>query len=114
MEINSILLAFLLTMIAGLSTGVGSLIAFFAKRTNTKFLSAALGFSAGVMIYISFMELMPEALGMLSESFSPLRAAFAIGGRCIEIIYSVGNGDIDQLIDSFLVYIVAAVSGAVV
>ena len=71
MEINSILLAFLLTMIAGLSTGVGSLIAFFAKRTNTKFLSAALGFSAGVMIYISFMELMPEALGMLSESFSP-------------------------------------------
>jgi len=59
MEINSILLAFLLTMIAGLSTGVGSLIAFFAKRTNTKFLSAALGFSAGVMIYISFMELMP-------------------------------------------------------
>ena len=71
MEINSILLAFLLTMIAGLSTGVGSLIAFFAKRTNTKFLSAALGFSAGVMIYISFMELMPEALGMLSENFSP-------------------------------------------
>ena len=41
-------------------------------------------------------------------------AAFAIGGRCIEIIYSVGNGDIDQLIDSFLVYIVAAVSGTVV
>ena len=71
MEINSILLAFLLTMIAGLSTGVGSLIAFFAKRTTTKILSAALGFSAGVMIYISFMELMPEALGMLSENFSP-------------------------------------------
>ena len=56
-------------MIAGLSTGVGSFIAFFAKRTNTKFLSAALGFSAGVMVYISFMELMPEALGMLSENF---------------------------------------------
>lgn len=70
METNSILLAFLLTMIAGLSTGVGSLIAFFAKRTNTKFLSAALGFSAGVMVYISFMELMPEAVGMLGQQMS--------------------------------------------
>ena len=49
---------------------MGSLIAFFAKRTNTKFLSAALGFSAGVMVYISFMELMPEAVGMLGQQMS--------------------------------------------
>ncbi len=70
-ETHTILLAFLLTAIAGLSTGVGSLLAFFTKRTNTKFLSAALGLSAGVMVYISFMELMPEALGMLGEMFTP-------------------------------------------
>ena len=57
---QDILIALGLTMIAGLSTGIGSLIAFFAKRTNTRFLSAALGVSAGVMIYVSFMELMPE------------------------------------------------------
>ncbi|MDR0559089.1 MAG: zinc transporter ZupT [Prevotellaceae bacterium] len=53
--------ALALTLVAGLSTGVGSLIALLAKRTNTRFLCASLGFSAGVMIYISFMEMMPAA-----------------------------------------------------
>lgn len=61
MEQPNILLAFVLTAIAGLSTGIGSLIALLAKRTNTNFLCAALGFSAGIMIYISFMEMMPNA-----------------------------------------------------
>lgn len=58
---NNVLLAFGLTLIAGLSTGIGGAIAFFTKRTNTKFLSVALGFSAGVMVYISFVELLAEA-----------------------------------------------------
>lgn len=57
-----------MTLFAGLSTGIGSMIAFFAKRTNTRFLSASLGLSAGVMIYVSFMELMPEAVALLGES----------------------------------------------
>ncbi len=61
MELQTILIAFGLTMIAGLSTGIGSIMAFFTKRTNTRFLSTALGFSAGVMIYVSFMEMMPQA-----------------------------------------------------
>jgi Predicted divalent heavy-metal cations transporter len=69
MEINNILLAFGLTLIAGLSTGIGSILAFFTKRTNTKFLSTALGFSAGVMIYVSFMEMLPEAKSNLIDSF---------------------------------------------
>ncbi len=66
---NQVLIAFLLTMFAGLSTGIGSLIALLAKRTNTNFLSFALGLSAGVMIYVSFMEMMPSSLKMLSEQF---------------------------------------------
>ena len=61
MSEHTVLLAFGLTMVAGLSTGIGSLIALIAKRTNTKFLCVSLGFSAGVMLYVSFMELMPEA-----------------------------------------------------
>ena len=61
MQEQHILLAFVLTLIAGLSTGIGSLIALIAKRTNTKFLCASLGFSAGVMLYVSFMELIPIA-----------------------------------------------------
>jgi ZIP family zinc transporter len=56
----NILLAFILTAIAGLSTGIGSLIALIAKHTNTKFLCASLGFSAGIMLYVSFMEMMPQ------------------------------------------------------
>ena len=59
-------IAFGLTLLAGLSTGIGSLLAFLAKRTNTKFLSASLGLSAGVMIYVSFMELMPESVTLLA------------------------------------------------
>ena len=47
---------------AGLSTGIGSLIALVAKRTNRKFLSFSLGFSAGVMIYISFVDLFPQSI----------------------------------------------------
>ncbi len=69
MDVHTILLAFGLTLIAGLSTGIGSVLAFFTKRTNTKFLSTALGFSAGVMIYVSFMEMMPDAKESLVASF---------------------------------------------
>lgn len=58
---GNVLLAFGLTLFAGLATGIGSLLAFFTKRTNTKFLSIALGFSAGVMIYVSLVEIFVKA-----------------------------------------------------
>lgn len=58
---HNVLVAFGLTAFAGLSTGIGSALAFFSKRTNTNFLSIALGFSAGVMIYVSFMEILQKA-----------------------------------------------------
>ncbi len=58
---QNILLAFGLTLFAGLSTGIGSALAFFTKQTNTRFLSLSLGFSAGVMIYVSFIEIFAKA-----------------------------------------------------
>lgn len=67
---QEIIFAFCLTLLAGLSTGIGSMIAFMAKKTNTKFLSCALGLSAGVMIYVSFMELMPESTRQFSDIYS--------------------------------------------
>jgi ZIP family zinc transporter len=67
---SQILFAFFLTAIAGLSTGIGSLIALLAKKTNKNFLSVSLGFSAGIMIYVSFMEMMPQALKELSAVYS--------------------------------------------
>ena len=61
MEAGNIWFAFGLTLFAGLSTGIGSLLAFFTKQTNTKFLSISLGFSAGVMIYVSLVEIFVKA-----------------------------------------------------
>lgn len=61
--------ALLLTVIAGLSTGIGSAIAFFVKdRNNTKFLALSMGFAAGVMLYVSFMEIFPHALNELEKA----------------------------------------------
>lgn len=54
---KQVLFAFALTLFAGLSTGIGSLIAFYSKGDNKKFLSVSLGFSAGVMIYVSMIEI---------------------------------------------------------
>jgi len=67
MENHAVLYAFGLTLFAGLSTGIGSAIAFFARRTNTKFLSLSLGFSAGVMIYVSFVEIFAKAQETLTS-----------------------------------------------
>ncbi len=58
---NNVISALMLTIFAGLSTGLGSIIALFAKATNTKFLSLSLGFSAGVMLYVSFIEIFSKA-----------------------------------------------------
>lgn len=58
---SAILFAFGLTIIAGLATGIGSVLAFFTSSTNKKFLSLALGFSAGVMIYVSMIEIFVKA-----------------------------------------------------
>ncbi|HPJ82232.1 MAG: zinc transporter ZupT [Bacteroidales bacterium] len=66
-EASQLLIALALTLFAGLATGIGSLVAFLSRRTNTGFLSVSLGFSAGVMIYISFMDLIPGARETLTE-----------------------------------------------
>ena len=68
MEIN-FGFAMLLTTIAGLSTGIGSAIAFFIRRPKYSYLSFLLGLSAGVMVYISFTELLGTAIkGFLPPS----------------------------------------------
>jgi zinc transporter, ZIP family len=55
--VNDVWVALGLTLFAGMATGIGSAIAFTAKRTNYRFLSVATGFSAGVMLYVSFVEI---------------------------------------------------------
>lgn len=58
---ENVLFALGLTLFAGLATGIGSLLALLTSRTNKKFLSIALGFSAGVMIYVSLVEIFVKA-----------------------------------------------------
>lgn len=66
MNAGNVLIAFSLTLFAGLCTGIGSALALFTKRTNTKFLSFSLGFSAGVMIYVSFVEIFFKGKNILA------------------------------------------------
>lgn len=77
-------LALVLTAIAGLSTGIGSAIAYFIKKPRMIYLSFSMGFSAGVMIYVSFVELLPQAFGNVGEILSI--SAFFIGVIFIGII----------------------------
>ncbi|MGN0106960.1 MAG: hypothetical protein ACI4A5_04585 [Hominilimicola sp.] len=65
---SNVLFALSLTVLAGLATGVGSVIALFAKTTNTKFLAGSLGFSAGVMIYVSMIEIFQKSRTYLSAA----------------------------------------------
>lgn len=74
---NNVLLAFLLTLLAGLSTGIGSALAFFTRRSNVGLLSAALGFSAGVMIYVSFNEILSKARQALTGAIGDVNGAWA-------------------------------------
>ncbi len=64
---QEVLIAFGLTLFAGLSTGIGSALAFFTKTTNTRFLAVALGFSAGVMIYVAMIEIFFKARESLTS-----------------------------------------------
>ncbi|MDP3721057.1 MAG: hypothetical protein Q8R09_01240, partial [Anaerolineaceae bacterium] len=96
---NNILFAFLLTLFAGLATGVGSLIGFLSKKFNPKLLTISLGFSAGVMIYVSMIEIFVKARDSLSialgdkPGYTVTVIAFFVGIFIIAII--------DKLIPSY-------------
>ncbi len=89
---SEVLYAFGLTLFAGLATGIGSAIAFMARQTNARFLAVALGFSAGVMLYVSFIEIFPKAREALSAEWGNVTgtwittAAFFGGVALIAII----------------------------
>jgi ZIP family zinc transporter len=69
--------ALLLTVLAGLSTGIGGAIAFFIRRPKYSYLSFLLGLSAGVMVYISFTELLSTAIA--DVGFLKANIAFFVG-----------------------------------
>ncbi|HOO84409.1 MAG TPA: zinc transporter ZupT [Prolixibacteraceae bacterium] len=93
---ENFLIAFLLTLFAGLSTGIGSALAFFTKTTNTKLLSYILGLSAGVMIYVSFVEIFPSAMDEFMNKFTEKKAIL------LTIVSFFGGMLIITLIDKFI------------
>ncbi|MHC4430368.1 MAG: zinc transporter ZupT [Planctomycetota bacterium] len=99
MEFRTVLIAFGLTLFAGLATGVGSALAFFAKRTNTKTLSIALGFSAGVMIYVSFVEIFFKAKECLVTELGEVKGHWATALSFFGGMLFIGV--IDKLVPSF-------------
>jgi ZIP family zinc transporter len=74
---GSVAIALLLSTLAGLSTTIGSLLAIFVRKPGSRFMALTLGFSAGVMILLSFMELL--AHGIETVGFVPAYAAFFVG-----------------------------------
>lgn len=63
------LIAFGMTLLAGLATGLGGLIAILKKNPGDRFMASALGFSSGVMLYVSLVEILPNGIENLSETF---------------------------------------------
>ena len=96
---SSIAFPLLLTLLAGLATGIGSAIAFFAHRTNVRFLSFSLGLSAGVMIYVSFVELFAESQTLLTAQWGATAGVSATVACFFGGILLIGV--IDRLVPSF-------------
>lgn len=88
-------IALLMTLFAGLATVVGGCFTFFIKRTNIRALSIGLGFSAGVMIFLSFTEILKNANEMLSRYFPHHSELFVFAGFALGIIVAI-------LIDYFI------------
>ncbi len=97
MDTGTVLFALGLTLFAGLSTGIGSALAFFTKKTNESFLSGALGFSAGVMIYVSLVEIFVKARVSLEAYYGDPKLGYLV----TTISFFAGVGLI-ALIDKFV------------
>jgi ZIP family zinc transporter len=69
---DSLISVFMLTLFAGLATALGALLTFVSKEDNTKFLSMGLGFSAGVMIYVSFVEILTKSQDAFTGKYGEL------------------------------------------
>ena len=96
---HNILIPLLLTLGAGLATGIGSAIAFFARRTNKRLLSFSLGLSGGVMIYVSFVELFQQAHTTLSDEWGAQTGIIVTVASFFAGILLIGI--IDRLVPSF-------------
>lgn len=69
---NTTILSFVITTIAGLSTIIGIIPIFFKEENKDYIISSSLAFSSGVMLTISLVSLIPEASLLLSEIYNKI------------------------------------------
>lgn len=93
---DNLVFAFSLSLLAGLSTGIGSLLSLLTKRTNTKFLAVMLGFSAGVMLYVSFVEIFSQSREVLTGVYGVTKGTWVTVIAFFTGIFVIGL--IDKLI----------------
>ena len=74
---ENLVLALLMTTGAGLATTIGSLLSLAVRKPGPRFMGFTLGFSAGVMILVSFVELLQESI--IKIGFMPAHAGFFLG-----------------------------------
>lgn len=67
---SDIWLAFIMTLVAAISTFMGAMTSLYFRKVNQVTLSVILGFAAGIMIYTAFMKLMPDSISILSSQLS--------------------------------------------
>jgi len=74
---GNIAVALALTALAGLSTTIGGLLGIFVKKPGPRFMALTMGFAGGVMILVSFVELLQG--GIETVGFGPAHLAFFAG-----------------------------------
>lgn len=95
--LNTFLLAFMLTLFAGLSTSIGAVLAFFSKDKNYTVLSIGMGFSAGVMIYVSFVEILNKSKLSFTQLYSN-----EVLGESLALLAFFGGIALSALIDRLI------------
>ncbi len=79
------MIAMALSLAAGLATGIGGLVVCFLKVPTRRLLSIGLGFSGGVMVAVSLMDLLPEAF---SACMVPMGKV--VGGFYAIVVMAIG------------------------
>lgn len=64
--------AFILSTLAGLSTLLGTIFIFFPTKRKETILISSLSFAAGVMLTVSFSDLIPTSISSLKQVFYPI------------------------------------------
>lgn len=74
----NVLTALLVTLAAGLATGLGSLMVLFSRRPEPRLLAFGLAFAGGAMVYVSLSEILNKSIAAFTLAFND-RLGFTCG-----------------------------------